>query len=141
MSEYFDSLIKFSISGEEEEIDILLENLDLKRRGRYLPTIGVEFFVKDIEILNKKIRTSYFITNFDQRFNYVRPLYYKGSYRIFFIFDINNKNMLKEFEIELQLAENEIKDIPVVLIGFDMLKYRKKEAESCYPEEKRERDI
>ncbi len=87
-------------------------------RERYLPTIGVEFSVKDIEVNDKRVKLQTWDTGSHDRFSYVRPLYYKGSYGVLVVYDMSNKisfdNLDKWFE---EVYSNCEEFIPAILIG------------------------
>ncbi|MCK4972641.1 MAG: GTP-binding protein, partial [Candidatus Heimdallarchaeota archaeon] len=78
----FDYLFKTIIVGNPGvgKTSITLRFATGMFRERYLPTIGVEFSVKDIEVDGNKVKLQTWDTGSHDRFSYVRPLYYKGSY-------------------------------------------------------------
>jgi len=111
-------------------------------RERYLPTIGVEFSVKDIEVQGKQVKLQTWDTGSHDRFSYVRPLYYKGSYGVLVVFDITDEesftNLDKWFE---EVYSNCEMIIPAILIGnkADISEARKvtQDQALAYAEEKR----
>ena len=87
-------------------------------RERYLPTIGVEFSVKDIEIDGKRVKLQAWDTGSHDRFSYVRPLYYKGSYGVLVVYDLTShisfENLDKWFT---EVYTNCESVIPAIIIG------------------------
>jgi small GTP-binding protein len=67
-------------------------------RERYLPTIGVEFSVKDIEIDGKRVKLQAWDTGSHDRFSYVRPLYYKGSYGVLVVYDMTARASFEDLD-------------------------------------------
>ncbi len=87
-------------------------------RERYLPTIGVEFSVKDIEVDGKRVKLQAWDTGSHDRFSYVRPLYYKGSYGVLVVYDLTShlsfENLDKWFT---EVYTNCESVIPAIIIG------------------------
>ena len=75
----FDYLFKTIVVGDPNvgKTSITLRFATGMFRERYLPTIGVEFSVKDIEVDGKRVKIQAWDTGSHDRFSYVRPLYYK----------------------------------------------------------------
>ncbi|MCE7740734.1 MAG: GTP-binding protein [Candidatus Heimdallarchaeota archaeon] len=120
MAVLFDYLFKTIIVGSPGvgKTSITLRFATGTFRERYLPTIGVEFSVKDIEVQGKQVKLQTWDTGSHDRFSYVRPLYYKGSYGVLVVFDIASKesfeNLDKWFE---EVYSNCEEIIPAILIG------------------------
>ena len=116
----FDYLFKTIIVGSPGvgKTSITLRFATGTFRERYLPTIGVEFSVKDIEVQGKQVKLQTWDTGSHDRFSYVRPLYYKGSYGVLVVFDITDEesfvNLDKWFE---EVYSNCEEIIPAILIG------------------------
>ena len=59
---------------------------------QYKLTIGVEFFVKTITIKDGiKVKLQIWDTGGQERFQYVRPLYYRGAMGAILLFDLTNR--------------------------------------------------
>lgn len=111
-------------------------------KERYLPTIGVEFSVKDIEVDDKHVKLQLWDTGSHDRFSYVRPLYYKGSFGTLVVYDVTDPESFTQLDKwfnEVYSNCNQI--IPAILIGnkADLVgEYRiEKEEAIAYAEEKR----
>ena len=78
----------------------------------------MEFSVKDIEVQGKQVKLQTWDTGSHDRFSYVRPLYYKGSYGVLVVYDIADEesfeNLDKWFE---EVYSNCEEIIPAILIG------------------------
>ncbi|NPD87793.1 MAG: GTP-binding protein [Asgard group archaeon] len=116
----FDYLFKTIIVGDPNvgKTSITLRFATGMFRERYLPTIGVEFSVKDIEIDGKRVKLQAWDTGSHDRFSYVRPLYYKGSYGVLVVYDLTNhqsfENLDKWFTEVFTNCETVI---PAIIIG------------------------
>lgn len=87
-------------------------------KSRYLPTIGVEFSVKDIEVKGQHIKLQLWDTGSHDRFSYIRPMYYRGSYGVLVVCDLANKQTLKELDKWFtEVYSNTEEVIPAILIG------------------------
>jgi small GTP-binding protein len=116
----FDYLFKTIIVGDPNvgKTSITLRFATGMFRERYLPTIGVEFSVKDIELDGKRVKLQAWDTGSHDRFSYVRPLYYKGSYGVLVVYDLTSKlsfeNLDKWFT---EVYTNCEAIIPAIIIG------------------------
>ncbi|MGQ4914479.1 MAG: Rab family GTPase [Candidatus Asgardarchaeia archaeon] len=86
-------------------------------RERYLMTIGVEFAVKIVEVDNKKVKLQIWDTGGQERFSYVRPLYYRGAAGGLVCFDLTNRDTLYNVEKWMNEARKYSGLIPFVLVG------------------------
>ncbi len=144
MTVLFDYLFKTIIVGNPGvgKTSITLRFATGTFRERYLPTIGVEFSVKDIEVQGKQVKLQTWDTGSHDRFSYVRPLYYKGSYGVLVVYDIASResfdNLDKWYE---EVYSNCEEIIPAILIGnkADIEEERQvsKEEALAYAEKKR----
>ncbi len=116
----FDYLFKTIIVGDPNvgKTSITLRFATGMFRERYLPTIGVEFSVKDLDIDGKRVKLQAWDTGSHDRFSYVRPLYYKGSYGVLVVYDLTNhlsfENLDKWFT---EVYTNCESVIPAIIIG------------------------
>ena len=87
-------------------------------RERYLPTIGVEFSVKDIEVDGKSVKLQTWDTGSHDRFSYVRPLYYKGSFGVLVVCDLTDQSSFEQLDKWFTEVYSTCEDIiPAILIG------------------------
>jgi small GTP-binding protein len=116
----FDYLFKTIIVGNPGvgKTSITLRFATGMFRERYLPTIGVEFSVKDIEVDGNKVKLQTWDTGSHDRFSYVRPLYYKGSYGVLVVCDITDRTSFEQLDKWFKEVYDVCEDIlPAILIG------------------------
>jgi len=116
----FDYLFKTIIVGAPNvgKTSITLRFSTGMFRERYLPTIGVEFSVKDIEVNDKRVKLQTWDTGSHDRFSYVRPLYYKGSYGVLVVYDLTNKASFEDLDKWFEEVYSNCEEIiPAILIG------------------------
>lgn len=56
----------------------------------FMPTIGIDFKIKTIEIKGKKIKLTIWDTAGQERFNNITESYYRTARGVFFVYDITN---------------------------------------------------
>ena len=83
----------------------------------YKLTIGVEFAVKTIHINNHNVKLQIWDTGGQERFQYVRPLYYKGSMGCIVLFDLTNRESFDHIPKWLDEVKKESGSIPMLLVG------------------------
>ncbi len=57
----------------------------------YKMTVGVDFSVKLIQVGDKRTKLQVWDTGGQERFSFVRPLYYKGAMGALLVFDVSNR--------------------------------------------------
>ena len=120
MTVLFDYLFKTIIVGSPGvgKTSITLRFATGTFRERYLPTIGVEFSVKDIEVQGKQVKLQTWDTGSHDRFSYVRPLYYKGSYGVLVVYDIASRESFENLDKWYEEVYSNCEEvIPAILIG------------------------
>ncbi|MHA1223761.1 MAG: Rab family GTPase [Candidatus Heimdallarchaeaceae archaeon] len=116
----FDYLFKTTIVGSPNvgKTSITLRFATGMFRERYLPTIGVEFSVKDIEVDGKKVKIQAWDTGSHDRFSYVRPLYYRGSYGVLVVYDLTERSTFEDLDKWFsEVYSNCESVIPAIIIG------------------------
>ncbi len=86
-------------------------------KEKYKLTIGVEFAVKNLELNHNIIKLQIWDTGGQDRFQYVRPLYYKGAMGCIILFDLTNKTSYEHIPKWIEEVENEAGKIPMLLVG------------------------
>ena len=118
MSEY-DYLFKVIVVGDGAvgKTAITIRFAEGRFEEHYKMTIGVDFAIKLLEIGGYKVKLQVWDTGGQERFSYIRPLYYKGAMAALAIFDLTNResfdNLPKWFQ---EVAEN-CGAIPLMLVG------------------------
>ena len=101
-------------------------------------TMGAEIFVKFLQIEEKRVVLQVWDFGGESMFNFLLPLYSRGSSGSIFMFDLTRVETLDRVEDWLdcfkQDLSSEMKDIPIVLVGGkldlkDQINISQKEAE------------
>ncbi len=80
-------------------------------------TIGVDFFVRIINILGKNIKFQIWNMAVEERFRFLVPTYCRGANGGLIVYNINNANSLSHILENIQIIRQEAGDIPIVIIG------------------------
>ena len=80
-------------------------------------TIGLDFFVRYINLLGKNIKFQIWDMASEQRFKFLVPTYCKGASGGIIVYDIKNANSLAHILENVQMMRREAGDIPIVIIG------------------------
>lgn len=80
-------------------------------------TIGVDFYVKTIELQGKKIKLQIWDIGGDERFKFLIPAYCNGANAAMIIFDITNSKSLNQISELTQIVREKVSNIPIMLIG------------------------
>ena len=84
----------------------------------FVPTIGVDFKIKTIEIDQKKVKMQIWDTAGQERFKNIISSYYRGANGILLIYDITDKESFKSLSNWLiEIEKNGNKNVLKVLIG------------------------
>ena len=84
----------------------------------FVPTIGVDFKIKTLEIDGKKIKMQIWDTAGQERFKNIIASYYKGAHGILLLFDVTDKESFKNLSNWLiEIEKNSSKNVLKVLIG------------------------
>ena len=97
---------------------LILRYVDQVWSDTFVPTIGVDFKVKTLEIENKQIKMQIWDTAGQERFRNVISSYFRGSHGIFLIYDITNRDSFKNLENWLiEIEKNASQNVLKILIG------------------------
>ena len=80
-------------------------------------TIGVDFFVRIINMLGKNIKFQIWDMAAEERFRFLVPTYCRGASGGIIVYDIKNANSLAHILENIQIIRREAGDIPIVIIG------------------------
>lgn len=86
-------------------------------RQHYLMTIGVEFAVKMVQVDNKNVKLQVWDTGGQERFSYIRPLYYRGAVGAIVCFDLTNEESFLHVPNWIGEIRKYCGLVPIVLIG------------------------
>ncbi|MHA2406632.1 MAG: Rab family GTPase [Candidatus Hermodarchaeia archaeon] len=83
----------------------------------YIITLGVNFFVQDINIGDKTLRLQIWDTAGQERFGPVRQKYYKGARGALLVFDLANPTSFERLDFWIKEVKQACGDIPIVFVG------------------------
>ena len=118
--ENYDFIFKILLLGNSDvgKSSLILRYVDGTWSNTFIPTIGVDFKVKTIEVDNKKLKMQIWDTAGQERFRTVIASYFRGSQGILLIYDVTNKTSFQELESWLQIIDNNAsEDVLKILIG------------------------
>ena len=84
---------------------------------QYKLTIGVEFAIKSLEVKSHKVKLQIWDTGGQERFMYVRPLYYKGAMGAIIVFDLTNRESYDHIGKWLEEIRSNAGQVPMLLVG------------------------
>jgi Ras-related protein Rab-11A len=80
-------------------------------------TIGVEFFLKELEVDEKKILLQIWDFGGQERFRFLLKNYARGAKGALFLFDLTRPISLEKIEEWLDICRVDDQNVPVLLIG------------------------
>ena len=118
--ESYDHIFKVLLLGNSDvgKSSLILRYVDQVWSDTFVPTIGVDFKVKTLEIDNKQIKMQIWDTAGQERFRNVISSYFRGSHGILLIYDITNRDSFKNLENWLtEIEKNANQNVLKILIG------------------------
>ena len=118
--EDYDFIFKVLLLGNSDvgKSSLILRYVDQTWSDTFVPTIGVDFKVKSLEIDDKKIKMQIWDTAGQERFRNVISSYFRGSHGVFVIYDITNRDSFKNLECWLsEIEKNANQNILKILVG------------------------
>lgn len=80
-------------------------------------TVGVDFYVKTVELLGKKIKLQIWDVAGEERFRFLLPTYTLGANAAMIIYDITKFKTIDQMNNWIQTIREKAGDIPIMLIG------------------------
>jgi small GTP-binding protein len=80
-------------------------------------TVGVDFYVKTIDLQGKKIKLQIWEVGGEERFRFLLSQYCRGANAAMIMFDITNSKSLTQISELTQILRETASDIPIMLIG------------------------
>lgn len=80
-------------------------------------TVGVDFFIKTVEIDGKKIKLQIWDMGGEERFRFLLPTYCLGSSGAIFLYDVTNKKSLDDQNEWTSIFREKNGDAPILLAG------------------------
>ena len=112
--------LKVLLTGAETVSKTRLIHKFIKNRfqANYKLTVGVDILTKDVEFRQGEIATlSIWDIGDQQRFNFIRSTFYKGSAGALFVFDLTREKTYIELRKRFTEINKFLGSIPFVLIG------------------------
>lgn len=104
-----DSVFKLLVIGDSTvgKSCLILRYVDIhgSHEPSFIPTIGVDFKVKTIEVDSKRVRLQIWDTAGQERFNNIVKSYYRGSHGILVVYDVTNRETFDHVSKWLRQAE------------------------------------
>ena len=87
-------IFKVLIIGDSSvgKSNILLRFSDNIFYETFLPTIGVDFKIKNLSVYEKQVKLNIWDTAGQDRFKTITAAYYKGAHGVIVVFDITDRN-------------------------------------------------
>ena len=116
----YDMLFKVLLAGNTSvgKSSLFLRFVDKIWNDAFVPTIGVDFKIKTLNINNKNIKLQIWDTAGQERFRTIISSYYRGAHGILLIFDLTQSesfDSLKNWLIEIEKNSNQ--NVVKLLIG------------------------
>lgn len=115
-----DHIFKILIIGNSSvgKSNILLRYTDNIFNDSFLPTIGVDFKIKNITVDNQKIKLNIWDTAGQERFQTITSTYYKGSHGIVLVYDITDKESFNNINNWVsEVKKNAGSGVVMLLVG------------------------
>lgn len=118
--EEYDYIFKILLLGNSDvgKSSLLLRYVDDIWTDAFVPTIGVDFKVKTLDIDDKKVKMQIWDTAGQERFRTVISSYFRGGHGILLLYDITEKESFKNLGNWLiEIEKNASPEILKILIG------------------------
>ena len=116
----YDFIFKVLLLGNSDvgKSSLLLRFVDSVWNDAFVPTIGVDFKVKTLEINNKKVKMQIWDTAGEERFRTVVSTYFRGAHGILLLYDVTNRDSFKNLENWLiEIEKNSSEKVLKILLG------------------------
>lgn len=83
----------------------------------YVFTLGVDFFAKSLFVKDNPIRLMIYDTAGQERFDFIRGLYFEGAAGAVIAYDVTDKASFEKVEYWLKQVQERCKGVPLVLVA------------------------
>lgn len=83
----------------------------------YVFTLGVDFFAKSLLVKDNSIRLMIYDTAGQERFDFIRGLYFEGAAGAVVAYDVTNKASFERVEYWLKQVQERCMGVPLVLVA------------------------
>ena len=118
--EKIDYSLKFLLLGDSSvgKTSLYFRYFDDFYQDSQLPTIGVDYRIKKVDYLDKKINLNIWDTAGQDRFRAITQSYYKGAHGVILLFDVTNSNTFQNVKQWLsQIKEYSPSNCELILAG------------------------
>ena len=116
----YDYLFKVLLIGNSSvgKSSLLLRFVDNQWSDLFVPTIGVDFKIRTMEIDNKNVKLQIWDTAGQERFKNITASYYRGAHGIFVVYDISDTESFKNINNWLiEIEKNANINVYKILVG------------------------
>ena len=116
----YDYLLKLIVIGESSvgKTCVLLRFSDDQFPTSHMPTIGIDFRIKTINISNKTVKLQVWDTAGQERFRTITQTYYKGAMGIILVYDCTEESTFNNIQNWLQqIDQHAVPNVKKVLIA------------------------
>ena len=120
MNPDYDYLFKVLLIGNSGvgKSSLLLRFSDDTFTGNFMPTIGVDFKIRTLEVDGKTIKLQIWDTAGQERFKTITSSYYKGAHGIIVVYDVTDKESYKNIDTWMNEVEKHASDnVSRILVG------------------------
>lgn len=112
MNPDYDYLFKILLIGNSGvgKSSLLLRFADDTFTDNFMPTIGVDFKIRTLEVDGKTIKLQIWDTAGQERFKTITSSYYKGAHGIIVVYDITDKESFKNIDTWMNEVEKHASD-------------------------------
>merc|ERR1712226_36280 len=116
----YDYLFKTLIIGNScvGKSNILLRFSENVFHESFLPTIGVDFKIKNVDVNDKLVKLHIWDTAGQERFKTITATYYKGAHGIILVYDITDRQSFQDIENWLEeIQKHASPNVAKLLVG------------------------
>ena len=120
MNTDYDYLFKILLIGNSGvgKSSLLLRFADDTFTDNFMPTIGVDFKIRTLEVDGKTIKLQIWDTAGQERFKTITSSYYKGAHGIIVVYDVTDKESFKNIDTWMNEVEKHASDnVSRILVG------------------------
>ena len=116
----YDLLFKVMLIGDSGvgKTCLLFRYCDDAFSGTFISTIGVDFKIKTLELMGKRIKFMIWDTAGQERFNSITSAYYRGAMGIFLVYDVTDRRSFEQVAKWMRnVSKHANDDVSKMLIG------------------------
>jgi small GTP-binding protein len=116
----YDGQFKILVLGESGvgKTSLLMRYCDDDFSNNHLPTIGIDFKIKNISLNDKIYKLQIWDTAGQERFRVITKTYYRAACGIMLTYDVTDENSFNKIRLWMkQIEENAPKSVSKILVG------------------------